>query len=54
MAKLLPKKGEGLGERVGLGVAEEGKEGWTEQLKLGSPTEGMLGTPEVVGIGRRR
>lgn len=52
MVNLLPKKGV-RGLRGGRAwVAKEGKEGWQEQLKLGSPTERMLGTPEGVGIGR--
>lgn len=52
MVNLLPKKGvKGLGGGRAW-VAKEGKEGWPEQLKLGSPTERMQGTPEGVGIGR--
>lgn len=52
MVNLLPKKGvNGLGGGWAW-VAKEGKEGWQEQLKLGSPTERMLRTPEGVGIGR--
>lgn len=41
---------QGLG-RGQAWVAEEGRKRWQAQLELGSPTERMMGTPEIGGGG---
>lgn len=61
--KAVTKKKKSSGSRLmvssmvqGLGrgqawVAEEGRKRWQAQLELGSPTERMMGTPEIGGGG---